>query len=268
MSSLSQPWPIPSFVINLERNAERRGHMQAALDRLGVSAEFFSAVDGKKLRPDELAAYDRAKALRFYGSDMTASEIGCYLSHYRLMQRVVAENIDVALIMEDDLIFEDSFPSVVRDLLAQPVRDWLIVRLNVTKTRVAFPKNKGDEGVKVATLADGELFRVNRHPLSAGAYLITRRGAEIMVEYGKTIFVPIDHMMDRFWENGVLPYIVRPCPVRQNYEFNSDIGWPRGTKLYSEGSPLTYVVKKLQRAIDSVAKRLYLARLNRRPACR
>ena len=47
--SLPDTWSIPSFVINLERNVERREHMQAAFDRLGIAAEFTPAVDGKRL---------------------------------------------------------------------------------------------------------------------------------------------------------------------------------------------------------------------------
>src|ERR1700690_328029 len=55
-------WPIPSFVINLERNAERRAHMASALERLGIPAEFTPAVDGRALTPDQLARYDRPRA--------------------------------------------------------------------------------------------------------------------------------------------------------------------------------------------------------------
>ena len=79
----------PVFVINLRRDSERRRHMTQLLDKIGIRAEFVAAVDGHTLSAADRAAYDHRRSLRIYGVDMLDTEIGCFLSHYRLYERIV-----------------------------------------------------------------------------------------------------------------------------------------------------------------------------------
>ena len=87
---------LPVFVINLLRHQDRRRHMEAELARVGLQAEFVPAVDGSRLSEEDWARYDKEKSLRVYGVDMLAGEIGCYLSHYRLVQRIFDSGLDAA----------------------------------------------------------------------------------------------------------------------------------------------------------------------------
>ena len=64
-SDLGEIMPAtPIFVINLQRDVERRRHMTKLLEGLGLSAEFVTAVDGHTLSPAEREACDRARSLR------------------------------------------------------------------------------------------------------------------------------------------------------------------------------------------------------------
>lgn len=247
---------LPCFVISLARDEERRSHMQAQLSALSLSAEFVPAVDGRNLVSTELAAYDRQRALRVYGVEMMPTEIGCFLSHYRLYERILREDIEVALIMEDDLEIRPEFPSILADLLADPAPAWLVVRFESQRGRVREPKTRKDRGTTVRQLAAGELVKLNIHVLGLGAYLIRREGARRMVGYGQRIFMPIDQAMDRFWESGIEPYVVRPMQVRQRPDLVSRIG----TRAYERRAGVSVWVKfrrRLQRMTDSFNKRLY-----------
>ena len=109
----------------------------------------------------------------------------------------------------------------------------------------------------MAELADGAgLYRLRTHPLGAGGYLIKQDGARRMVNYGRPIFMPIDHTMDRYWENGITPYIVRPLPVQQRSELGSSIGLC-GEKYVERQSLSGRVMVRLQRLNDSMRKRLF-----------
>jgi glycosyl transferase family 25 len=244
----------PAFVINLQRSGTRRQHMRSQLAALRIDAEFVPAVDGRALSDTDRARYDRSRAMRTYGVDMTDAELACYLSHYRLLERMLEQDIEVALIMEDDIEIAPVLPATVEALVREP--EWLVVRLEAIRGRVRHPKSRWDLGQLVADLDCGALYRLNTHALGLGAYLVRKAGARRIVEYGRRIFMPIDHTVDRFWENGVAPYVVRPLPVRQSQAFGSEIGArdPRRRRSLPPADRLRF---QLQRTADSINKRLY-----------
>lgn len=253
MSAPDQP---PVFVINLARDATRRAHMEALLGRIGLSAEFVAAVDGNTLPAADRAGYDPARALRFYGKPMLDTEIGCYLSHYRLWQRLLREGIAAALILEDDIDIEPTLPGLIQDLMACP--EWLVVRLHTMRGRVLTPRGAAFQGRLVADLGNGAgLFRLRTHTLGAAAYLIRAEGARRLLAYGARIALPIDQTMDRYWDNGIAPYVVRPFPVRQRADFASSIGAREPGPLCRQPAGLV-LRRRLQRAGDGLRKRLHL----------
>ncbi len=86
--------------------------MQAQLDKLGLTAEFMPAVNGKKMSLEQL----REITHDFDNSGLTAGEIGCSLSHISIYKKMVAENIQNALILEDDSIISSDLPDVLSSL--------------------------------------------------------------------------------------------------------------------------------------------------------
>ncbi len=245
---------LPVFVINLPQELERRRHMEAELARVGLTAEFVPGVDGSRLREEDWRRYDKETSLQVYGVDMLAGEIGCYLSHYRLLQRMLDENLDVALILEDDVRFEDDFPDVLAALMQAP-RDWLLVRLSTSRrTSADWAANRGRA---VAQLTPRyRLLRLGTHVLGAGAYLVTRAGAQRLVDYGCKIVMPIDHTMDRYWENGIKPYVVSPFPVQQRQDLPSSIGNRDPRRRYRMPKGVLWR-RRWTRLQDSMRKRLF-----------
>ena len=249
---------LRTFVVNMARDVERRQYMMGRLLELGIEAEFIAAVDGRQLAPTDRAAYDHRRSLRVYGKEMLDSEIGCYLSHRRLYERMIAEEIEVALILEDDVRIDPSFPGVVRELLACPFQDWLVIRLDSKRRQVVSPPSAKFLGTQVAAFAGGAgLYRLGTHVLGVGAYLIRREGARRMLDYGARIFMPIDQTMDRFWENGVVPYVVRPFPVRQAEDFGSHSEVDRSARRRHEQTASVKLRRRLQRMEDGVRKRAF-----------
>ena len=112
-------WPI--YVISLKRATQRRAASQCALDAMGVSFAFFDAVDGALLSEAEVAAaYDAEGNARQYKRPLSLPEIGCYLSHHALWQRIVDEKLDGAVILEDDFEADESFGKVVDAICLAP----------------------------------------------------------------------------------------------------------------------------------------------------
>ena len=257
---------LPCFVINLPRSTARRAHMQRQLDALHLPAIFVDAVDGRAFTPAEARDYDLRRALRVYGTELTPTELACCRSHLAVLTRIAALRLPAALVLEDDMFLQPQLPAVLRELAAMPDGSWQMVRLTALRGRVMTPLKPSHVGVEIARLGHGTLHRLNVNPLGAGAYVVTWRGAERIIAHAGRIFAPWDHMLDRFWENGLPPYIIRPLQAVHDQEGPSDIGAARGTKAFTAFRPIVAVQRFWQRQHDSVAKAWHLHRLARRPS--
>jgi glycosyl transferase family 25 len=104
----------PTWVINLKRSPERRRYITAHLHELGLPFELIEAVDGRNLTPEDLAAvYGAERAITCIRRELAPGEVGCCLSHLKLYRRMVDENIDEALILEDDVMIQPDFFEII-----------------------------------------------------------------------------------------------------------------------------------------------------------
>ena len=102
------------FVINLARDTARMENMRAQLDAMGLAYERFEAVNGRSLTDAERKAnYSEWSYRLFHGHAASPGEIGVSLSHRRIYEKMAAENIPWAVILEDDVTLLPQFPSVL-----------------------------------------------------------------------------------------------------------------------------------------------------------
>jgi glycosyl transferase family 25 len=101
------------YVVNLVSDIERRQFMETTLAERHVTAQFFTAVDGRVMDACELETHvDRVKAEKEYGP-LSRAEIGTALSHIHIYRDMVARDIPYAVILEDDVHLCDDFLSLV-----------------------------------------------------------------------------------------------------------------------------------------------------------
>jgi len=88
--------------------------MEVTLQRAGVHAEFFSAVDGRLMSEDVLERHvDRIKAEKEYGA-LAKAEIGTSLSHIYIYREMVKRNLPYAVILEDDVCLDSGFARLLQ----------------------------------------------------------------------------------------------------------------------------------------------------------
>ncbi|PHQ69030.1 MAG: hypothetical protein COB93_09075 [Sneathiella sp.] len=214
----------PVFVINRPKDADRRTDMEERLGRVGVFPEFFDAVDGYALDINTLPDYDREKRRRYFGKDLGHGEIGCLLSHRSLYQKMVDENIERAVILEDDVFLDRSFRQVLEDIQRVDL-NWDVIRF-VGHGKVF------DVGYRrLASLSSPYwLTRVPTSPSGAYAYMLTQNAAKTFLRFMQKNWVPVDIVHSRAWETGLETLLVHPSPVTPDLVSPSTIGDARFDK--------------------------------------
>ncbi len=107
------------FLINLEKNQERLLAMDQQLRAFNLVYERVDAILGRALSSQALKqVYSRTRSALARGQGLKLGEIGCALSHLKIYKRMVDEQIDCALILEDDLMLSKDFPNVVAQVEA------------------------------------------------------------------------------------------------------------------------------------------------------
>lgn len=191
---------VSTVVINLDGDADRLAHIRRELERAGLPFERFPAIHGEHV-PPELAPYFPQAAPH---PILSRGEIGCYASHLAVCRRIASGELGaLALVLEDDVILADDFPSILRRALKALPRGWDVVRLsNDTKHAC----------LSVAGLGRRKLVRYSNVPVSAGATLWSRRGAEKFVRRRQRM-LPVDQDLRLVWHWGLDTFGVAPAPV-------------------------------------------------------
>jgi glycosyl transferase family 25 len=115
------------LVINLQRSHQRRHFMKSQLDRVGADYEIVEAVDGYELTDEEIQTLCEEAALGTDPNWLSKGAIGCALSHRKALEKVEADNVQAATILEDDVIIPDDLPDILRRLEDKGLRDEVVM---------------------------------------------------------------------------------------------------------------------------------------------
>ncbi|MGG7576712.1 glycosyltransferase family 25 protein [Rhizobium sp. Nf11,1] len=204
---------VNTYLINLDRAPLRRFRMERLLSGFGLAYERVAAVDGAGLslpHPD----FDERSYLRRHGRRPNLFEIGCYLSHVVCARRFLGSNAEFALILEDDLDFDDDFAELLEAAL-QHEAQWDILRLSTV--------NSGRKHrVEPLTAARSLAIALTREK-GSGAYLINRKAAGWIVGAMLPMRLPYDLAFDLEFDEGLRACFVDPLPVSQRADPCSQI---------------------------------------------
>ncbi|MEJ2452874.1 MAG: glycosyltransferase family 25 protein [Candidatus Thiodiazotropha sp.] len=225
------------MIISLAQAANRQRLMTAQLDWPGMPEyEFLDAVDGRLLDAEKRdSLYDEAAAID-YKRALTAPEIGCAESHLMAYRRILEHDLPAALILEDDALLGHQFSQVLERLLPilEPDHPQVILLSHISRYSAW-------GGLRLDKLH--RLYRPYR-AYGAHAYLITRAGAQAMLEIMQPIHTVADdwiHVMrsGRVTLRAVVPYPVGTMPAAKD----SQIGNERFMSA-KKGSSLTRWIHK------------------------
>jgi glycosyl transferase, family 25 len=213
---MDQKTGLPIWVLNLAKDAQRLEFMSKQFTALGLRFSRVEALDGNLLAAADLKLYSKERARKYSGRELVPGEIGCALSHARMWERIVRENIPEALIFEDDVYIGAALPRILERRDRFPP-DWELINFSTDAPQEPF----GD------FLFD--IHRASRHkdlPDRASAYLLNTGGARKLLDHAYPIGHTADGLTWRTDITGVVSYGVYPRVV-----ILADLGssiWSRG----------------------------------------
>jgi glycosyl transferase, family 25 len=225
-------WPV--FVINMADNSARMDKCAAQLSAQGIEFERFEAVNGRALSDIEAAkVYDAAENARVFRHPLLRGELGCYLSHIGIWQRIAEGEATGAVVLEDDFSADDGLAEVLR-ALGDSAEPWDMVKLYTRRLdkRMLRPQ---------PLVAGRELVTPYAIPNTTLGYVIRKDAAARLLARATPFARPIDEDHKRFWEHGLDVRLVLPPVLGLNDEafaansIEADRKSQSGTALLRQG---------------------------------
>ncbi len=193
------------YVINLEKDAERRQSASRQLESHGLDFEVFRALTVDQGWQEHFDAYDERRYLINTGRTAAPGEIGCYASHRALWQRCVELNQPI-MIMEDDFLLSEDFRSAFRQT----------ERLIATYGFIRLQTERRGKRRFVRRAGDFDLVYYTKMPHSLMCYAISPQVAGTFIARSRRLTAPVDVMIKKIWEHRQRLYGLRPYPVSEN----------------------------------------------------
>lgn len=219
---------IPIFIINLLRDKKRRNNMIDECRLNHLEYEFIDAVDGIETDLTKIKEYNDEKCNKYFSRSLKNGEIGCLLSHKKIYEKIILENLPYALILEDDIKIESELNHFIASLNLLP-SDWELVLLghyaghDFNNMALEIPSSSSFWHRK-KLFNHYTLVRLSRQSYGAHGYLISYKGAEKLLKELESFYMPIDHYTgnDKF----INLYAIEPVLIKLNLEdsSNSSIG--------------------------------------------
>lgn len=190
------------WLINLDRDTDRRAAMEAQLDALGLPYTRFPAIYGKDRTAELSLRADADAYARNMGNPILPGKMGCYASHVAVWEAFLASDHKVALILEDDVVFHDDFLTALDLALAHAGR-WDTLRFNCIRAKLPVAQSKiGD-------------YTLNAYvgPFTGNAaYLLHRQTAQNILPNIWPQTRAFDHELNRFFHHNFRQLGLEPFP--------------------------------------------------------
>lgn len=196
---------IETFVIHLARATGRRAQVNKLLAAAPYPARILDAVDGAKVPEDQRKkeVSDMPLFEPAYPFAMSPGEYGCFQSHRVAWQLIVDEDLDAALILEDDVAQTEGF-GVAVDLAAAHVGTFGYVQFQVRGV---------DEACVVSQAGGVSIVQPRVTPLRTSAQMVSRSAAKSLLDMTVQIDRPVDTFLQSHWHTGLHLTCVVPSGV-------------------------------------------------------
>ncbi len=205
---------IPIYIINLKHDVERKLHMQKLLEKYSLRYEFIEAVNGQLMSELEIQKiYSKNNTLNTIRRILARSEIGVALSHKYIYQKMINENIEMSIIMEDDIDFDKDLLDIINKVHTFP-DNWDLVLLGHHSCDARDIETHYSYWCQKRLTDTYKLVRPTEMGCGAYGYLLKKSAALTLLHDIHVMIKPIDHYTGI--DEQLNLYIVAPAVIRIN----------------------------------------------------
>jgi GR25 family glycosyltransferase involved in LPS biosynthesis len=241
---------LPIYVINMEAANKRWELVQNAGDQAGLDLIRVDAFDGKSLPYDEWVDINRDEFALNTAREILPGEYGCYRSHISTLEMFIDSGSEHGVILEDDILPDDELLGRIEAMISE-VNGFDLVKLVNHRSSGFISLLKTSKGDEIGRTLFGPQG-------SAAAYLLTREGAIKLVNSLRTMKLPWDVALERYWEIGANVLTVRANVLEFSEERpNSNITTPG--QGYRKKLSFGHYIRRGARVIPDFFHRFYHA---------
>lgn len=247
---------MKAYVIGIDSDKNIQQDAVKRLREMGLGAESWRGVNGKKenINPGDhlsLGALFKSKFAKHRAVDWDfplgdpRGALGCFLSHKKIWEHMVENNVPVALIGEADIVPKPSLPQRIQDALKNS-KKWDILLLDCTLKNHHL-KETGLENTHCGFKTGKQSF------LGLHGYLLSNQGAQILLKYA----IPMEFQLDsyipmlvyldklRAWFDTTKPVTKRPTKTRKSSTQTDNtgrIGFCHGDRMVTTPGYIAFYV--------------------------
>ena len=234
------------FVVSMPNADVRRKKIEEDLLNCPFKWKFIDAAPGSGDLP-----YSPTYSKQIYGRELRAAEIGCFESHIRAIRHYLhSSDCEFLLVCEDDVYIDLEFP--FKDLM-KAMNESNILYVRLFSRRIALARH-------LTFWRNRWLVRYLWEPFGTQCYIISRCGAEHILERLTKIVRPIDDQLDRSWEIGLPTFAIFPHPV---LERQSPSSIPRTSQRSSRLRKLYFGLRRMVDRLRGITSGVKLTKQDR-----
>jgi len=206
---------IPKFIISLERDKERAQYLKQEVYPKITNYFKCKAFDGENDDPNPILQENNIFIAEHFISKCTAGQLGCFLSHFQIWKYISNNNIEMAIILEDDVKLYKNFNRVI-DLVFDnlPIKfDYVQLFIHPDKLKTEYLNGN-----------EGDLIPAEENSGTV-AYLISLRGARRLIKLTQLLKIqaPVDKQIyfyiERHFIKGYMvkkPFLITQGEIMPN----------------------------------------------------
>ncbi len=232
------------YLINLACNKDRLEAATKQINSLGVEFERFEAVYGKDLSEEEKKQY--VNHFRWWcavGYHILDGQIGCFASHSKIYQKLVASQDEYCCILEDDVVLDEKFVERLGDVERF---------LDVNKPQIILLSNHTNE------ICDTREIKRCKTDLCSEGYVLTKKAAINLLKVNWPLIIPGDHWGRLSKVGKIELYHSFPSVCSQNRGFESVIDYADHKENFKRKHGLKLFLHRFKRLPGKIIDTLLL----------
>lgn len=187
---------IPKFIISLDKDKERAEYLKNEVFTKITNYIKCKAFDGENDDPNPVLEENKLLLADHFIQKCNAGQLGCYLSHFQVWKYIVSNNLDLALVLEDDVKLYKNFNRIINT-----VYDNLPAKFDYVHLFIHPDKQK----LEYLTANEGDIIPAEDN-FGTVAYLISLRGARRLIKLTQLLKIqaPVDRQINFYIQHNFL----------------------------------------------------------------